>query len=238
MSQPNISGIATTTEVIPYDQAIAQWMMRPLVNSPIRPNHITTLSLILGIGAALLFALGSPSLVALAPIAFILSRILDHADGELARLSGRTSRLGHKYDIVADFITTTILFVGIGFGEAAGPLGRLAPILGLGAGVCIALIYLLHGGNRACGPGSTDKQLRLGRFEIEDVLYITAPITWLGALTPYLVAASLGAPAFGAFALWQCYFARRHDRPATPDTIKSPEPSGAPGTPETPGARG
>lgn len=218
MSQPTISRNTTAAEVIPYDQAIAQWLMRPLVNSPIRPNHITTLSLILGVSAALLFALGSPSLVALAPIAFVLSRIFDHADGELARLSGRTSRLGHKYDIIADFITTTILFVGIGFGQAAGPLGRLAPILGLGAGVCIALIYLLHGGNRACGPGSTDKQLRFGRFEIEDLLYATAPITWIGALTPYLVAASIGAPAFGLFALWQCFLARRLARASAPGT--------------------
>jgi hypothetical protein len=38
-----------------------------------------------------------------------------------------------------------------------------------------------------------------GGFEIEDILYAIAPVTWLGLLPPFVLAASIGAPAF---ALW------------------------------------
>ncbi|MEK6529729.1 MAG: CDP-alcohol phosphatidyltransferase family protein, partial [candidate division NC10 bacterium] len=35
----------------PWDQRLARVLVRPLVGTPIRPNHITTLSLALALGA-------------------------------------------------------------------------------------------------------------------------------------------------------------------------------------------
>ncbi len=47
----------------------------------------------------------------------------------------------------------------------------------------------------------------------EDTLYIVGPVTWLGALQPFLVAAGIGTPAFLIWVLWQWLRARRAARP-------------------------
>ena len=36
----------------------------------------------------------------------------------------------------------------------------------------------------------------IGGFELEDGIYLIAPITWLGWLTPFFVAASIGASIY------------------------------------------
>ena len=40
-------------------------------------------------------------------------------------------------------------------------------------------------------------------FQIGDTLYIVGPVTWLGGLVPFLIAACIGAPLFLIFVLWQ-----------------------------------
>ena len=42
-------------------------------------------------------------------------------------------------------------------------------------------------------------QPRVAGFELEDILYVIAPLTWLGWLGPFLVASPIGTPLF---ALW------------------------------------
>jgi phosphatidylglycerophosphate synthase len=42
---------------------------------------------------------------------WLLSAFLDRADGELARVSGKTSPWGHKYDMVADIGVTALFFL-------------------------------------------------------------------------------------------------------------------------------
>ena len=57
----------------------------------------------------------------IAALLLILSNFLDHSDGELARMSGKTSRIGHLYDLASDAAVTILLFVAIGIGVAAKP---------------------------------------------------------------------------------------------------------------------
>ena len=56
-----------------------------------------------------------------AALLLILSNFLDHTDGELARISGKTSRIGHLYDLASDAAVTILLFIAIGVGVAAQP---------------------------------------------------------------------------------------------------------------------
>ena len=44
------------------------------------------------------------------------------------------------------------------------------------------------------GGKSATEQPCFAGFEIEDVLYLIGPITWLGVLRPFLIAAGIGAP--------------------------------------------
>ena len=61
----------------------------------------------------------------------VLSNFLDHTDGELARIGGKSSRIGHIYDLARDAAVTVMLFVAIGIGQRRNPerskVPRMAP---------------------------------------------------------------------------------------------------------------
>ena len=76
---------------------LARWLVRPLVGTPITANHITALRAITGALACLAFAWGSSRAIAWSGVMWMLSALLDRADGELARLAQQTSPSGHFY---------------------------------------------------------------------------------------------------------------------------------------------
>lgn len=186
----------------PWDQRLARLLMRPLVATRVTPNQVTTLSLALGLLAAWLYAAGGAA-VHLGGACFMVAFLLDHADGELARMTGRTSASGHYYDLAAGGAVLVALFVGIGIGlqdaaSGAWPLG-----LGVAAGLATAAIFALRLElERRAGKDATRQPNLLG-FELEDVMYLVGPVTWLGLLEPLLVLAGIGAPMFALFVLWQ-----------------------------------
>lgn len=75
-----------------------------LRNTPFRPNHVTFAGAALTYGALLwlAFGAGSGAEFALAGVALAGGFILDSADGQLARLQGRSSKLGEWLDHVLD----------------------------------------------------------------------------------------------------------------------------------------
>lgn len=183
----------------PWDSRLAHALVSPLRDTPVRPNHVTTLGLAVGLSAAACYAVGTTTTVAWGAGLFLVAAILDHADGELARMTGRTSAFGHMYDRAADLVVKLSLFAGMGMGLRYGRLGLLGPWMGVAAGVAIIAIFVMRTEMaRKQGPAAF-RQPSAGGFEIEDVLYVIAPITWLGGLAPFVVAAGIGAPLF---ALW------------------------------------
>ncbi len=195
----------------PYDQRIARILVQPLVGTPIAPNHITAVSLLLALAAAALFALGDPAAANWGAGLFVLARFLDHFDGELARLTGRTSRLGYYFDYVVGGASYAALFAGIGVGLSGGALGGWALLLGA-AGAASALIGLflnldldrqlkVAGGEAVGYPG-------FAGFELEDGIYLIAPVTWLGWLEPFFVAAGIGAAIYCLWTAWRLVAAR------------------------------
>ncbi|MGD9535911.1 MAG: CDP-alcohol phosphatidyltransferase family protein [Alphaproteobacteria bacterium] len=186
----------------PPDQWLARRMVRPLINTQVTPNHLTTLRLMLGLAACAAYAVGDNLWFVFGSILFLISTVMDHADGELARMSGKTSRIGHLYDLFSDAAVQALIFVSIGIGLRDSWLGESGIALGLAAGTGVALLFI------ACQTLETrlgTKQAgvpKIGIFELEDVLYIIAPITWIGGLEVLLIAAAVGAPLFLAWLLW------------------------------------
>lgn len=166
-------------------------LVRPLLGTRVRPNHLTGLRLVTGLLAAGLFATGS---FALAGLSFTLSALLDRADGELARLGGMATPLGHRLDLACDFLVTVALFIGLGAGLRQGALGMLAPWLGLLAGATVALIFIAEA-RLAALTGPVDPA-RPHRADPDDALFIVGPLAWLGALDALLVLAAVGAPLY------------------------------------------
>jgi phosphatidylglycerophosphate synthase len=144
----------------------------------------------------MLYANGADDLGALL---YCTSAVLDHADGELARLTGKSSAMGHIYDRIVDLAVKIALFGGMGIGLRSGRLGAWAPLVGFTAGVAFVAIFLLRSALAARQGPTALRQPSAGPFELEDILYAIGPLTWLGWLEPFVVAAAIGAPLF---ALW------------------------------------
>src|SRR3989344_4782763 len=84
------------------NRRIADAFVPLLVRTPLRPNHVTTLSLVSGPFAAWLLSLGSRKWMLAGALTLQFSFILDNCDGTLARLKSMQSALGMWYDYAAD----------------------------------------------------------------------------------------------------------------------------------------
>jgi phosphatidylglycerophosphate synthase len=186
----------------PWDARLARRLVAPLKDSWVTPNHLTTLRLVVGLAAAAAFLPGTYGWSNAAAALLILSNFLDHTDGELARMSGKSSRIGHVYDLVSDAAVTILLFVAMGAGvdEIPGIELQIPPIaLGLVAGCAIALIFFLRMRVEEMVGKAANQQASLAGFETEDVLYLLPLITLSNGVMLFLMAAALCAPLF---ALW------------------------------------
>lgn len=181
----------TAKNTKPWDARLAAWLVRPLINTPVHPNVLTTIRLIVGISGAAMFAAGED--LNLAALLIVTSNFLDHTDGELARFSGKLSLFGHRYDLASDAIVTIGMFVGIGIG-LAGILGSKSVGMGIVAGLAVACIFHLRNKlENAHGKNATTQPSIFG-FESEDVLYLIPLVTLSGNLPGFLWASAIGAP--------------------------------------------
>ena len=184
----------------PWDQRIASGLVEPFARLGITPNQVTTVSLALGLGAAGLYGWGGGIWPHVGAALFVLSTVLDHVDGQLARRTNSASRFGHYYDHVAGAISYVGLFVGIGVGLRHGDFGGWSILMGVVAGITVTAIFAMRMYMERNRPSGYLDQPTFAGFEIEDVLYLVAPITWFGLLDPFLTIACVGAPIFAA---WQ-----------------------------------
>lgn len=196
----------------PWDARLARFLVAPLKDSWVTPNYLTTVRLAVGLAAAAAFLPGTYAWSNAAALLLILSNFLDHTDGELARISGKASRIGHLYDLASDAAVTVLLFIAIGIGiaaqkRAATPISP--PVLGLVAGCAVALIFLLRMRIEDIVGKSANQQTSFGGFETEDVLYLLPLVTLSDALVPFLTAAAVCTPLF---AIWVVIAYRRMRR--------------------------
>jgi archaetidylinositol phosphate synthase len=203
-SHPISFALAASAPAVPraWDARLARRLVTPLKQSWVTPNHLTTVRLAVGLGAAWAFTYGTYGWSNLAALLLILSNFLDHTDGELARISGKSSRVGHVYDLVSDALVTILLFIAIGVGVGLGEGADLpvpSALLGALAGSAIALIFLLRMRIEDMLGKTGTKQAAIGGFETEDILYLLPLVTLCNGLTRFLVAAAIGAPLF---AIW------------------------------------
>jgi archaetidylinositol phosphate synthase len=204
----------------PWDARLARRLIHPLKSSWVTPNHLTTVRLFVGLAAGAAFMPGSYAWSNLAALLLIVSNFLDHTDGELARLSGKSSRIGHLYDLASDAVVTICLFVAIGIGVGANPKTdfEVPPmLLGAVAGVAVSLIFFLRMRIEDALGKSATRQASFGGFETEDVLYLMPLATLSNALAPLLVVASMVAPLFAAWVAIDYRRVMRRDRQMSPE---------------------
>lgn len=171
-------------------------IVQPLAPTRVTPNHLTTVRIIAGVSAAVALSIGSPGWSAAGACLFIISMLLYRADGDLARLTGRTSPGGHTYDLFADALCNALIFVGLGIGLRGSDFGFWAIPMGLLAGGAVAMVLLLVvriealQGARAAEIGSF-----MG-FDPDDAMLFVPLAILIGWHQGLLIAATIGAPAF------------------------------------------
>ena len=184
-----------------WTHKIARLFIIPILDSPITPNHLTVLRLITGVIACVTFASGIRYWEVMGGFIWILSTLLDCADGELARMRNQCSEWGHKLDYFSDVTVTALFFVGIGIGARDSIPELVAVIMGFvaGNGVVAASVMteqidqLKEATGEKAYPG-------IAGFNFDDVLFLFALIIWLDWQLYFLIGASIGAPLFALHA--------------------------------------
>lgn len=118
---------------------LAWQLARRLARTPITPNMVSVLGACFVIAAGVVYlqpALGGPSHAWAWPWSALLGMVLhmtwhvvDGADGDLARLTGRTSPIGEMVDGLCDYLSHIVLYLMLGW-----LLSRMAGWGGGGAG--------------------------------------------------------------------------------------------------------
>ncbi len=182
-----------------FDRYLSRRLSVVLVGWGAHPNLITAVATLVGlVGAGLLASIDRP-LQVLGALIVIFATVLDGCDGEVARLSLRTSKLGGRLDLIGDNIVNAAVFVAIGTASL-----RTQPTPLMEAAVGAALVGL--GLATAAGFWYSTWLSRSGRQEAfrdryeslvsRDFAYLILVLAALGKLSWFVWAAALGSNLF------------------------------------------
>lgn len=178
-----------------WTHLMARRVVRPLLGTWVRPDHLTTLRLLSGMAACACFALGTDAGLWWGGGVWVVSAFLDRADGELARIGDMMSPRGHLYDYHVDNLVNVGFFVAIGVGLRHSWLGSWAMPLGLLSGVSLLVCNIFSEILERRSPPNTRAYAGKWGFDPDDALYLMGPLAWLGWLSPILVGAAVGCTA-------------------------------------------
>ncbi len=182
-----------TSEPILWDQKIGRRLARPLVATPIRPNHVTAVDLVIGVASGVAIAFDHPSL---GGALFLIARLVDCVDGELARQQGTSSKFGEYFDLVAGTATYLAFFAGLAvwsYAHARADYVTVLLVVVLAAVlVNTALLLARHLLLRDRG----DEFPTLGRINLEDGAYLIPIGLWLGYPFETFAVVTIGAALF------------------------------------------
>jgi len=173
-----------------WTHLLARRAIRPLLGTPVTPNHLTTARLASGLAACAAIAGGLPGW---GGALWLVSAFLDRADGELARVGNMISAGGHRYDFHVDVLVNALFFVAAGFAVRDGWLGGWAVPLGLVGGVSMWMSAWWAELLEARSPAGTKAYTGAAGFDPDDALYLMGPVAWLGWLAPIVLGAAVGA---------------------------------------------
>jgi phosphatidylglycerophosphate synthase len=176
-----------------WSHAAARTLVRPLVGTWVKPNHITSLRLATGVLACLLLARGGGTAELWSGVLWLFSAFLDRADGELARIGKMQSRGGHLYDYYTDVALNSGFFLAAGINLRYSWLGHWAILAGVAA--CVSMLacsILAETYENLIGTGGRVFEGGWG-FQPDDALYLLPLFVWAHWLAPMLLAAAVVA---------------------------------------------
>lgn len=118
-----------------FNRPLGRPLSKLLTRTPISPNQVSVVSILIGVASAWFFARGD---FVTGALIFQLCAIIDCVDGDLARALFKQSRLGKWLDLGGDQIVHVSVFVAIGIGVAR--LDPTIPALALGASAALGVL--------------------------------------------------------------------------------------------------
>jgi archaetidylinositol phosphate synthase len=180
-----------------YAHRFARLLVRPLLGTAVRPNHLTLLRIFIGIASCAFLAVGTVRSSICSGILWIIACILDRADGELARIGNLRSDSGKVLDFYSDLILDSLWFLAAGMAASRGALGEIGLALGIiscvSLAVCIAMSEVFE---RRSGDG-VKAYYGIEQFHPDDALFLLPAFIWVGWQSGLLIASSIVTPVMG-----------------------------------------
>jgi phosphatidylglycerophosphate synthase len=195
-----------------WSHAAARTLVRPLVGTWVRPNHLTLLRLVTGALACVLLAVGGGRAELWSGILWLFSAFLDRADGELARIGKMQSRGGHLFDYYTDVVLNSAFFLAAGINLYNAGAGNWP--LAAGAVACAAMLACCLLAEAYESQAATGERVWEGGwgFQPDDALYLLPLFVWLHWLAPILAAAAVATSIIAVVLLVKYLHATRGPR--------------------------
>jgi len=121
-----------------FNRPLGRPLSKLLVHTPISPNQVSIVSILIGVASAWFFARGD---FVTGALVFQLCAIIDCVDGDLARALFKQSRLGKWLDLGGDQIVHFSVFAALGIGVARIDPSVPALALGISAALGVLLCF-------------------------------------------------------------------------------------------------
>ena len=173
---------------------------RRLVSTSITPNQVSLASLAVGAAAIACFWHATAASALLGILLYAAASVLDHCDGELARLTLQESRLGAHLDWAVDTLIHSGLALAMGVTAGSAPL---LLIVGAAGAVGVALSALLARALPREIPVGKRVGNALRHIGNRDLFYLLLiAFAWLRWTSPPLLPALALLVAVGSHAYW------------------------------------
>lgn len=201
-----------------FNRILSRRFTRVFLSLGLSPNTVTMLATLVGLAAAVGFAMGTYAAGLAAAVLFQLAAVIDCSDGEIARLTFTESSFGAWLDVAMDNVVHMAIFGGIAWGSyiaASGfPYGWTPLALGAAAILGNALSFALVGRAQKIRAANGWKSLAhaarsefiLQNVASRDFSVIVLLFALLGKLDWFLWLAAIGSLTFAAIMLWVVRF--------------------------------
>lgn len=192
---------------------ISRQLTRLFLLTPLSPNQITGIAMIMGLAGAACFWSGGYEAGVAGALLVLVSAWIDCTDGEVARLRFQESPLGGILDIWADNLVHAAAFFSMGMGLYFSTENGIYKILGtlavFGSLTSFALLHssVIESKKRAADdPAEGQEASLVDRMANRDFLYFLFALSLIDQLQIFLALTAVGS---NVFALWLVFLKYR-----------------------------
>lgn len=186
-----------------FNRPCGRPLSKLLVGTPVSPNAVSIVSILIGLVAAGFFAAGNYTAAVIGALFFQLSAIVDCVDGDIARVALKESPLGKWLDLAGDQVVHVAVFGGIAWGLLRSGAETHALWLGASAilGALLSFAVIVRGLSGAAGKGDGRLQKLIDSATNRDFSVLVLALAFLGKLEWFLWMTAIGSHLFWMTAL-------------------------------------